>query len=446
MQDADYGGVVSISTNGNEAFSASKVRDPEMTSADMVLRYFASRTGSADSESNATMPTAFTARLLDHVALDEIMLGDRRTRSVTVEVEAPHAVVGVRCLAQYPLDNIRSKSKIAFRKDDGQTTGELPELRKLLRNVTDVEIAQWTAYLDWSRFEAALKLGPVLGPVYIPSPEPRSRSTIALIVYGEVQNKSTIPPEQTEYLPWVLDQLQLEKSNLSFYAKVCTISAYWNVGAVSLSTKDSQRGVVATRSSSVSARADSEQLTLDFAGAHTLRSAAFTRFLIKEPGTPYTVSVALSRFLAYRLARIPLSDNVENTSFVLEPRPSGFRPYNITTVLWGYGYGTRSTSIYLAMTVIITYCAITISYMLYSIITGSVSTAWNSGIELFTLALQSRKPDHLGHTSVGVDSIKTFKEGVGIRVNRDNELEIVFANDRDFRTRDLRKINKNREY
>lgn len=41
---------------------------------------------------------------------------------------------------------------------------------------------------------------------------------------------------------------------------------------------------------------------------------------------------------------------------------------------------------------------------------------------------------------------KTFGQGVGIRVSSENELEIVFAHDRDFRTKGSRKNVRNIEY
>ena len=113
---------------------------------------------------------------------------------------------------------------------------------------------------------------------------------------------------------------------------------------------------------------------------------------------------------------------------------------------YGFGYGTRSTSIYLSMAVLSLYCLVTVIYVLYTWITGTASTAWNYGIELVALALQSRKPDHLGHTGVGINSIRTYAEGVGVRVNKDNELELVFAHDRDFETSGLRKLTRNIEY
>jgi hypothetical protein len=67
------------------------------------------------------------------------------------------------------------------------------------------------------------------------------------------------------------------------------------------------------------------------------------------------------------------------------------------------------------------------------LITGATSTAWNSAIELVLLALQSKPHEHLGHTSSGIDSIQTLTESVDIRINQQNELELVFAHDCDIK-------------
>jgi hypothetical protein len=77
---------------------------------------------------------------------------------------------------------------------------------------------------------------------------------------------------------------------------------------------------------------------------------------------------------------------------------------------------------------------------------GTSSIVRNSGIELVALALQSSRPDNLGHVGVGIDSIKTFSESVGIRVNTENELELVFAHDCDIEARGLREVQQNKEY
>lgn len=120
--------------------------------------------------------------------------------------------------------------------------------------------------------------------------------------------------------------------------------------------------------------------------------------------------------------------------------------FTYTLTDFNYDYGTTSTLVYLSMVVISSYCVFTILYLDYILITGSTSTAWNSAIELVALALQSKQSNHLGQIPVGIDALSACNEGVGIRVNAEDELELVFANDRDIGSRDLRKIERNKEY
>jgi hypothetical protein len=410
-------------------------QDHSASSSDRVLRY-SSTQGHSSFDANATIPTEFAGQLLDREELEHLDDSAIGGQNSTKEVEAPHAVVEVKCSAQLQSKDIRMESKLPYRKDDGQTTGVLPELRTLLKKVSD-------AHVFATKSRGTLDGGAIalLGPIYIPSPEPGSRSSIVILVSGEGTNMSTIIPElQQEVLSWVLTQLSLKERRMSFQVEVCTISSYWNTGVIQLNSNEGLRGLIKTRMSSLSVKANSQQMTLDFANAGSLCSWNFTRLLLdNEPPS-------LANVLATLLSRMPPMERIPDFRYTSKPVSSSFPPYNLTITEYGFGYGTRSTSIYLAMAVISTYCAITISYTLYCIITGSVSTAWNSGIELFTLALQSRKPDHLGHTSVGMDSIISFSEGVGVRVNRYDELEIVFANDSDFGARELTKLNENKEY
>ena len=287
--------------------------------------------------------------------------------------------------------------------------------------------------------------------------------------------------------------------NRSVTADVCTISAYWSTGITQYVPNDGFNGggLLKTDASSVNCQSSARPIVLNFSGADLFRSGALTKLLtssLPDVGVDFhgsdlfrsgtmtrslmslipdvdgfqcddggSCQQLLANVLAVALAQLPVNFTTPVSSEVhwAQPPPQDNPlfydstdltsnifpvPYNFTLTEYGYGYGARSTSIYLAMAVISTYCAITIAYIIYCIATGSVSNAWSSGIELFTLALQSRKPDHLGHTAVGMDSIRTFREGVGVRVNQDNELEIVFANDRDFGTRHLRRINENSEY
>jgi hypothetical protein len=178
-----------------------------------------------------------------------------------------------------------------------------------------------------------------------------------------------------------------------------------------------------------------------------------SHFFIKEL---YRKDIQLAAFLATWIANLPMlgvleeylkQDNASLGNMLTPDIPiTEHTAFRFIAKEYGYGYGTRSTSVYLSMAVLISYCIIVVGHTLYTLATGSVSAAWNSGVELITLALQSKQPDHLGHTGVGIDSINTLGESVGIRVNANNQVELVFAQDQDFETRGLRKLERNKEY
>ncbi|PVH96487.1 hypothetical protein DM02DRAFT_659169 [Periconia macrospinosa] len=113
---------------------------------------------------------------------------------------------------------------------------------------------------------------------------------------------------------------------------------------------------------------------------------------------------------------------------------------------YGYRYGNTSVSDILSVLVITIYCVVVLGYIVYTIHTGHTSTAWNSPVDIIASALGSTRPDYLGHASVGIDSVETLGESVGIRVNQQDEVELVFANGRDVKARGLRKIERNRAY
>jgi hypothetical protein len=129
--------------------------------------------------------------------------------------------------------------------------------------------------------------------------------------------------------------------------------------------------------------------------------------------------------------------------------------YELVETIDGYGYGTTDTSIRLSVAVMLTYCIVTVVYVSYIIVTGHTSIAWDSATELIMLALQSREPEGLGHVSVGLDSMETFRKGVGIRVSTlDNDstgqpvqkLELVFEDDEVAKKRGLLKIERGKAY
>lgn len=111
-----------------------------------------------------------------------------------------------------------------------------------------------------------------------------------------------------------------------------------------------------------------------------------------------------------------------------------------------YGFGTSSTSARSALAVITLYCFVTVVYLSHILMSGHTSTAWNSATEFVVLASQSERTRRLRHTSVGINSIDTYREPVGIRVNRKDELELVLANDRDGNVRRLRRVAPKQAY
>lgn len=279
-------------------------------------------------------------------------------------------------------------------------------------------------------------------PIWTPFPGPVSHSIVGVFSVwfrGQDTGNKTIelPPSLTAVMTQTDPETRHDK--LGIYA--CTISAYWRTGEIylieKLGTVLAQTGASATLDLS-SAR----HMSLDVTGINTIHDPKFAR----DMSDANSMSEALSQIFALAVSGINFSNEDLWNEKPLDYDEHNMSAFRYITTLHGYGYGSKSTSIRLAMAVMTTYSTITIAYIAYIYITGSVSTAWNSSIELVALALQSKRPDHLGYTAVGLDSIETFKQGVGIRVNQDNELELVFAHDRDIDKRGLRKIERNKEY
>ena len=110
------------------------------------------------------------------------------------------------------------------------------------------------------------------------------------------------------------------------------------------------------------------------------------------------------------------------------------------------GYDLSQTAVKLSLTVFIVCCAIVISYLVYSFTTGHTSSSWDSIGELFMLALNSRRPEHMSNTSAGVKTLATYREPIFVRVNEDESLEVVFANDPGAKYTDWRNVARNEKY
>jgi hypothetical protein len=147
--------------------------------------------------------------------------------------------------------------------------------------------------------------------------------------------------------------------------------------------------------------------------------------------------------IIYGYDRSKVHDISSSTAFTIDAMTSGF------------GFGSTDTATRLSLAVVTTYCVITTLYIVYINITGHTSIAWNSATELIMLALQPKKPDNIGHVSVGLDSMETVRRSVGIRVNTSNiadtgegieRLVLVFEHDEGMEKRDLKKVERNKAY
>ena len=97
----------------------------------------------------------------------------------------------------------------------------------------------------------------------------------------------------------------------------------------------------------------------------------------------------------------------------------------------GYGYNTSPVTVRLSLVVLLIYASVCTIYLSYGLITGSTATSWNTVAELATLALNSRRPEGLKNTSVGIDTMETFRQRVNVRVNDENSCELVFGDVKD---------------
>lgn len=370
------------------------------------------------------------------------------TRNGTVTVQLPHPVVITECVqTTIPLHPDSVVTYVVHDQErHGLTLANLSTLGAL------AETASTSTYrVSQKRYHA---------PVWKHSTLAGSSSLIGVFITDKIS------PNNSDTLSQILSSTK----NGSVVAMACTFRAFWESGQIQLRPLWSDE-VTMTSSYAKSRSRNARDIYLNVTGIDAVSSAYFHWDMIRTPsvGAPTDAfgstwgraTFPLCAMFALGLSKIPKvtamwldqkgwtdAYYIEDLVWRLPPQVDldDVTKIKFSAISYGYGYGTRSTSVYLAMTVILTYCIITFMYITYTIVTGSASTAWNSGIELVTLALQSRKPDHLGHASVGIDSIKTFSEGVGIRVNADDELELVFANDRDCEMRRLRKVEKNKEY
>ena len=95
----------------------------------------------------------------------------------------------------------------------------------------------------------------------------------------------------------------------------------------------------------------------------------------------------------------------------------------------GFGYNINGVTVKLSVAVVGIYCIIATVFLIWTLVTGLSASHWDNNSELFMLGVNSRRPGHMGHTSVGLETLSSYREPVHIRANQEQSLELVFEND-----------------
>jgi hypothetical protein len=276
-------------------------------------------------------------------------------------------------------------------------------------------------------------------------------------LYSSVLNNNYSQHWQILWLPMPHDPTSLLALFRSHYNPpryhICTVSSFWWSTVTSLSLAGIS-GILQTDRPSTSGTMVHEEMTsitIDPEGIVSLWSAEMEDKVM----LPY--SIPLTGLFLAALSYIPqeVIYHRHGWSRTENGGPTSRTKIKIDETIYGFGYGSTDTPTQLSLAVIVVYCLVTMMYLVYINITGHTSMAWNSATELMILALQSKEPDNLGHVSVGLDSMDTFRRSVGIRVATSKiadtgedvgRLELVFEHDEGVKRRNLKKVERNKAY
>ncbi|KAL9106237.1 MAG: hypothetical protein Q9227_008705 [Pyrenula ochraceoflavens] len=126
--------------------------------------------------------------------------------------------------------------------------------------------------------------------------------------------------------------------------------------------------------------------------------------------------------------------------------PASLAQFHVKQYVTGYGYNTSIVPVQLSLFVLGLYSLVVLAYLVYSLATGRSGNSWDSIGDLFMLAMNSKQPEHLYSTSVGVDKSSTFGEPINIRENESGSVEVVFQNDPGLKKRHYKSVQPNVRY
>lgn len=377
------------------------------------------------SECTAAIPTLFATRLLNiHGFFPRATKDGRIHDNSTASINMPYPFVEAQC---YRNSKVDTTDDIKYIHNSGKSIENLGNVATWVSQQTDQGEPSW----DHS--------GQVYKPVWLPSTERGSLGMIALFFGTSIPGNATL--EQ---------KLEMSSaSNGTVWYESCSLAAYWNnaESKVIVDAPDAnlEAGTIQTERTTTMDRRGFRQISLNLTGLDMLWDPQFSS---RVQNSSYAAGLVGAFALA--IAEVPTNINQSQSHAALLAMQSSPDNINVTAHknMYGYGYTADSTALRLSLAVISIYCIVAIVYIIYILTTGAASTSWNSAIEVVALALQSKKPEYhnQGHTSAGIASMNTLRQNVGIRVNNNNELELVFANDRSLDKSGLRKVERNTAY
>ena len=382
----------------------------------------------------ATIPTKLSTASLDS-------FGDNKSYFYGIKsewsVKMPQPMVTVNCVSM-PSHRLDANTTVPYIRDDGSHALSL-KLHELLRLAKITDVSNNIVYATQN--DTVPDFSP---PVWMPSPELGSSSLLGIFIKTQSDSAPTdkgLPSIDIHGTRNTTLTEFIRINNLT--VEICTLQSYWQPAVASLYAWNGQVASLVVETDicqhwETTSKASAEPIKIHLAKDSSLKTPAFSRQLYDGLDRSSPTAMKLSGLFAIAVSSVPATEHYT-------AKVDGYEtPFHYTQTVEAYSYCHSTTSDLLSAIVITAYCAITAAYIIYTIFTGAVSTAWNSPIDFVMLALQFRRVSDLGNTSVGIDSPCTFRESVGIRVNDNDSLELVFT--RDKATRSLRKIQRNKEY
>ena len=101
--------------------------------------------------------------------------------------------------------------------------------------------------------------------------------------------------------------------------------------------------------------------------------------------------------------------------------------FEIENKVYGWLYTASQTTTKLAIAVMLAYCALVLGHVIYSIVSGVSSTAWDSTAEFVALTMNSSPTEILQNTCAGIIGSTALKTPVRVLATTQGHLELVFG-------------------